>query len=482
MSTLSQVDLRLKGAEAQLLAAAVYVPALTPEILSSVHPDELADEDLQEALVIANRLFEERDGLGYGMLLGAGAPETALSAIRAVKADVMAPFAPDPVRGFLGARAVKRIHRLLSGSREELATLGLVDADELLGLAAGLDIAIREEAGKVGESVPPALILDLMRSAYDERKDGAAATYGIRAFDSHTGGLRRGTLHVLGGPSGGGKSAMALTAAVATAKAGERVLYVTKEMNSRECAFRMAAMLSGKTEAEIRDQPWAETEADIRGRVPTNFVFADDLRTVNDVKSTVHRAAVMGEPYGLVVVDYLQQYRIRRASNSNPVEEIDEAVEILKGLAMARDCAILTPAQLNRSVDSGALANTEHLRGSGGIEQWADAVVMLRGTDQLRTWDHSAVVGSAPANYRIMEAAVRKARNGQIAVLWDSESDSSAEPLKFGLGTFRFWDAKWDPWGYHKGTTAERDIAETGSHASAVPMGDDELERYSANQ
>lgn len=471
MTTLDQVSHTLHIAEVQLLAAAVYQPKMAQRILTQVQPEELEDEGLQMTLQHCHKLFAERDGLSFGALAGLGAPGAALRAIQMAKMDVTSPFAPDALQGFLGARAAKRIHRLLSSAREELASLGSCEADDLHGLGSGLDIAIREEAERIAPLKRPALILDLMRDAYQERRKKAKATYGILAIDNHTGGLRKGTLHVVGGPSGGGKSAMALTAALESAKAGERVLYVTKEMNSRECAFRMASMLSGMTEHEITHQPWGNTAAMIEALVPSELVFADDMRTVLDIKAAVHRAAIMGEPYGLVVVDYLQQYRIRRGSKSNPVEEIDEAVEVLKGIAMQRQCAVLTPAQLNRSVDTGSLANTEHLRGSGGIEQWADAVVTLRGTDDVRQISDHRPGGGGSGSYRIMQAAVRKARNGQVGVLWGDEKEGAiniGEPLKFGLGTFRFWDSKSDPWDSSAQAQRERDIKANGSYREEI--------------
>lgn len=164
------------------------------------------------------------------------------------------------------------------------------------------------------------------------------------------GGLVSGELGLILGPTGAGKSQMAIFFGAQYLKAGGRVLHVTLELEERPTAGRYDRALTGWSTQEIRaDQ--AGFKAACQGKIPDNdhlriqFYprFSVGVPTIGDlVKRTLDR---WGER-ALVVVDYASILKPQRTDSRHL--EVNFVTEALSALAQRERVPLWSPFQTNR--------------------------------------------------------------------------------------------------------------------------------------
>lgn len=442
---LDQVKRRRREAEQLVIAAAAFCPSETARLLTSI--DE-TDFELDEHADYWRRMgttFDQHGRVSLPLVNGMGGLQVVSDAVRSMRATVEAPLAPDPLESFRSVLAMCALHEQMVSAAGHVTQL-TADAASVQEFA---DAHGHIVSAAVQGIAPPADDLGVPELAIEGLQQAAtswSATYGIRALDRATAGLRPGTFHVVIAPTAHGKSALALTAAFATAALGLPVLYVTKEMSRVECALRWAAMATGSKRDELERR--VANQEDLLPRlqqlIPGPLHPRDDLATPMAIAAEVQRAEIAGDAYRLVVVDYLQQYP---GPGTSSTERIDSAVDLIKTMALQRQCAVLAPAQLNRDQDEGSLPQRSNIRGSGAIEQWADVVVAMRkASGNFYAADGTLFDGDARDATAVgMELAVRKARNAQECTLWGEGTGPVGAPLKMGVGTFRLYDSEHAP-------------------------------------
>lgn len=196
------------------------------------------------------------------------------------------------------------------------------------------------------------------------------------------GGLRSGTLTVVGARTNVGKSAFAVHVAMQTSMRGTRTMFVTLEMTQEDLVDRMASALSGvnsmnlhgvehiyRVENAYREvSMWPLLIWEVQRRLHIDQLRAASLR--------VHAK----DPIGLLIVDYLQL--MRGEANEQREAQVAQISRGLKALSMELGIPVIALAQVNREsqrqgqgVDRAP--QLHHLRESGAIEQDADMVIML---------------------------------------------------------------------------------------------------------
>lgn len=213
------------------------------------------------------------------------------------------------------------------------------------------------------------------------REGPAGISTGFKALDERIGGLEPGTLTVLAGRPGMGKSALGFQIAINAARSGVGVLMVSLEMSSRELGRRalataarvpITAMKYGrvsndqassivKAQRELRELPL--TIEDSAGS--TAAMIAGKARSIKR------------KGLGLVVVDHLHIVRPDDIdAKAGPTWAVGRISGAMKRLA--KDCGVpvLLLAQLNRGVEGreDKRPGLGDLRQAGDIEQDADAV------------------------------------------------------------------------------------------------------------
>lgn len=272
-----------------------------------------------------------------------------------------------------------------SGPAEILAGL----AQKLGGLARGGGTDLDS-----GEALHRALIEGDRRR---EAGDSTDLIWGLPCLDQSI-PLRRGSLVVIAAAPGGGKTSLALTATGATADASP-VAFASLEMQATELAaiiaghklqVARAAILGEIPMAPGRREQVEELAAMWRaaGKLTIAEGVAGAGMSADQLCAWARHRKIIGGSLGLLVVDYLQLLKSTDA-RATEYQTISHATRALKLLALELNCCIIALSQLRREGRSAVRdrktgevqATTEptcsDLRGSGSIEQDADAVILL---------------------------------------------------------------------------------------------------------
>ena len=319
--------------------------------------------------------------------------------------------------------------------------------ERLAGVMSGTGIA-----ADLGESLSQAVAQG--QADAEIRASGTCASWGLASLDALV-PLRPGGLYVLAASPGGGKTSLAMQATEATAGGGVgqsgAVAYVSEEMPATQLAVLLAARTLGiasKAITEGKIAPDGQEMASLR-HLADQWAKARAISVLDagtDGRSTTSRACtwmrlrhqVSGGKLALIVVDHLG---LLESDNPKATEyqRISDTTRALKRAAMQLKVPILALCQMNRAgrkaikgkqgkVEASPEPTLEDLRGSGSIEQDADAVVMLHRPDATAKKDVA------------ITAYVRKNRSGPLGqaslnfhapfqVFTDSQPPAPEDPL-----------------------------------------------------
>lgn len=217
-------------------------------------------------------------------------------------------------------------------------------------------------------------------NGFDKQEQRRAWT-GISALDAYLGGVFGGKLMVIGARPGTGKSALALSAAMATQSKGT-VLFCSYEMAPDEIMGRAMASLSGVDSRRIAlrklhidDYTTMAPHYNTASRMDIRFTTT--ARTPAKVRTEALKAA-KDKGLSLIVIDYLQLMTSGRRAESRRVE-VGQISNALKALALEMDVPVMALSQLNRQSEAKADREPDlaDLRESGDIEQDADIIVLM---------------------------------------------------------------------------------------------------------
>lgn len=268
------------------------------------------------------------------------------------------------------------------------------DADVALGMVEAHALTEQSVGGNRVISFREAIAAAIDAAHDASQRDGVAGvTTGLDDLDRATGGWMPGELIVLAGRPAMGKSAVALSMALAAARAGHGVAFCSLEMSAADIGLRALSAESAR-----RNDPIAYQDAR-RGSLPDGGVnrlvsiaravegiaiefTPPECRDIAAIYSAVRRIKGRYEAEGgsldLVVVDYLQIVQpSTQRRNGTRQEDVSEISAALKGMAMRLGVPVLALSQLSRAVDS----RDDHrpvlgdLRESGAIEQDANTVI-----------------------------------------------------------------------------------------------------------
>ena len=216
----------------------------------------------------------------------------------------------------------------------------------------------------------------------------------IEPLDKVLGPLEPGSVTILAGRPGMGKSAVASSYVLGAARKGHGTLFITLEMSRDQLSLRMIADESfddpndripynaiQERRLNYHDRKHADVVAARISLLPFHIVDAASM-TVDRLDMIVRRYkrrfAARGWKLDLVVVDYLQLLS-PSARGMKAYEAVSEVSRRLKQIMKEHEVAGLILAQLSRDVERRADKRPvmSDLRDSGQIEQDADAIVFL---------------------------------------------------------------------------------------------------------
>lgn len=308
------------------------------------------------------------------------------------------------------------------------AAYGHTDTNDLLAMwnRAEQDISAREQARGC---LTMHDVLLKRRDALQQETRPHVPTGWPDLDEKLSGGMRAGSLVVVGARPSVGKSAWALSAFLAGAQVGCPGMFVSLEQSQIEIANRLLAIQSRL--------PFADIEADLLTDSLDCDRLADaedelarlPMKVIDDSSSRLSQivASARSERRNglrLVILDYLQL--IHADDDRLPREQqVASLSRGLKRLARDLDCVVVCLAQLNRGIEGRdrKQPRLSDLRESGSIEQDADVVLFL---DRPATYDPDA----APTEANIIIAKNRNGPCGKVPLLWHGPTMTYRSPAR----------------------------------------------------
>jgi replicative DNA helicase len=206
------------------------------------------------------------------------------------------------------------------------------------------------------------------------------------SLDEKIGGFEPGALYIIGARPGSGKTNMLLQCAASLAHKG-LVAFSSLEMTEEQLQLRLLAQYGEIDVGSLRTRKLAQSDwekvAKAKSALNGAPIFIDDRAsaTIADIRAYARSVARRSLLTG-VCVDYLQLVRSTEAAGRRSrTEVVDGIAQDLHELAKDLDVPVVAAAQLKRAPQQRGrkrvLPTLEDLREAGGIEQAADAVLLL---------------------------------------------------------------------------------------------------------
>lgn len=292
-----------------------------------------------------------------------------------------------------------------------------IDPSKSLSDAQGCLEAIAARKASTDEPIILRDSLSMTIDDIDKRFNAGAEIIGLPSgladVDRHLSGLWPGSLYIVAGRPGMGKSIFGVGAAThCAAVENKAALVFSLEMPHAQISRRILSArgrlpLPRLINGQLLDEDWPRLSAAVSATMEAPLYIQD--------RSTLHIRELMAQsrrlhrrtPLALVVVDYLQ---LLDADGDNRVAEITKISRALKALAMELNIPVLAMAQLNRDVEKRPNKRPlmSDLRDCGSIEQDADVVCFLY-RDEIYNPD-SQYKGTC-------EFLVRKFRDGETGMI-----------------------------------------------------------------
>lgn len=262
-----------------------------------------------------------------------------------------------------------------------------IDVDELARQAEALMTAAQPRRSS-RDLYDPERWADAFWTDLEGRLKGqrTAVETGLLDINRMTLGLEAGSLYLLMGTPGTGKTELAMQIGIHVARQSGAVLFASLEMTAVELAHRYARITLGLdrnrlAQGSLDDDETAQAlkvmnamgESRFWPASPTSQYTTADLRAdALEVRSKAGHVA-------LIVADYVQRFRDRSTRTSSREENVGLVAENLKSLAREFGCPVLAPVQPNRDYVARASKRPvlSDLRESGKLEQEADVVLGL---------------------------------------------------------------------------------------------------------
>lgn len=413
----------------------------------------------QPASPITLKTFLGDAEIGAGVTIGAYLARLAAGSIPFSEAPAMARH----------VRSVATRRRLIfaAAALDERARDVAVRDDPAV-IAADAMLGLQEIAASAGTDTARPIVSfadDLMSEVEGVLSGGVsirAISTGYPDLDRATNGLEPGTLVLIGGRPGMGKTMMANGIGYRCARTGVGVLEFPLEIGPAQMTARHLADIAycgiarspafrdiGQRAAEMDEgQVHAVREAHVRLRELPIVMDSRSRVTVPQIAAKVAQVRrdmrARGVELGVVILDHLDYIAASDRYRGMRVQEISEIVLGLKDIARSQGVCVLLLSQLGREVEKRSAKERRptlaDLRNSGDLEQVADVVgflyresYYLERSPEYLAGDPDAINAAIAAQGRL-ELILAKVRAGPTPTihLWCDPASSSISSYERG--------------------------------------------------
>jgi replicative DNA helicase len=245
-----------------------------------------------------------------------------------------------------------------------------------------------DRARTLGEVDGGASMADCARSAVQSmeklRESGGKGIIktGFTILDKYMLGFLPGTLTVIGARPSRGKTSLGCQFALKAQSFDCPVLFVSAEMPAEKVALKLAGMNSQTNTSQFA-APHLLSELEFSAAKKAVMDSQNlNIKILHKTDLAAVEAAVlsMDPSPGLIVFDYLQILQTPSRYEGMRADYLSEVVRSFTRLADKTKAAFLLLSQVGRSGERGGASNAD-LKGSGGIEEAADAIILIEKDD-----------------------------------------------------------------------------------------------------
>lgn len=206
-------------------------------------------------------------------------------------------------------------------------------------------------------------------------------TTGFKDIDYALGGFRNDAYYSIGGSSGKGKSALALSMALAQARAGHKVWYASLEMSSSMLAIRFISAYTGipsllLERGRITDDQMKKVNAAVEDLAELEIQLDDESLTTTELEQALYDHTQKRD-IDIVYADYSSLFKDN--PGVSPFERESIVSGNLRALARKMDKPVVCLVQLNRNSlqRENSKPVLSDIKNSGQHEQDSQAVMFI---------------------------------------------------------------------------------------------------------
>ncbi|QMW06331.1 replicative DNA helicase [Spirosoma foliorum] len=327
--------------------------------------------------------------------------------------------------------AVESASQILSSVRSGETVSQLVDkiTSAAEAVSAGLSIGTEPTMSDILRQS-----LDNIEAALSKPGTLTGVQTGLGKLNRSLGGWQNSDVIMIAGRPGMGKSVMGVFHAIAAAKEGVPVGFLSLEMPSWSLMNRIIAHETGIPYGRIKIGDLSEAEVvqvhNAMGRIeklPIHF-YDEPNKDINDLSYKLLHWKKKHK-IGLVIIDYVQKMTDRTIKTADEYAVLTSVSNKLQTLQRRLQIPIIELAQLNRAVEGrhgSKRAGMSDLRSTGQFKQDATVIIMLYRDDYYKEKAARDAAESSDNNYvepiydQQLELGLVKSRDGSIgtAVVW----------------------------------------------------------------
>ena len=237
---------------------------------------------------------------------------------------------------------------------------------------------------------------------------------GFPTFDRYTGGLKKGSVWVVGARTGIGKTSFSITIANHLLEQGKKVLIFSTEMAWVDAFGRFASIGTGvslHTITNARGELTTDDKAKLE-RYASSFKFKP-LYVVEEPEPSLR---VVSEEISRIRPDVFIFDHIQRVANDRDKRylELAKFIKGLNTLCRKYNCAGIVNSQLNR-VAEHETPSISHLKECGALEEEAHAVILLSVISMGQGTNSRSIVIADLAKNRGPKGRVKLEFDGTVA-------------------------------------------------------------------